>query len=520
MRQAAIKCAARIMTSTKAEQSEKELRKSEERFRLAARAAEDVIWDWDLITNEGWRSDTFQTRFGYVAGQLKTATESWYSGIHPLDKERVVSGVRAAIDSPLETWSDEYRFYRADKSMAHIFDRGYILRDAQGKPFRMVGVMMDISGRKQAEEKIRKQAALLDQMDDAISLHDLNKQILFWNKGAELLYGYSAKEAVGRSAHELLLQPGPLDPDMLHQCVIEKGKWRGELQHVTKAGRKLVVDSHWTLLRKENGEPESILMLNLDHTEKKEAQLRELRAQRLQSVGALAGGIAHDLNTAFAPISIGLAFLREEPISPAGVKMMDVMQNSIQHSSNMVKQILSFSRGVGGEEKKVLVQELVAEMAKMIKETFPRSIKVSMNVSDSLPPVMGNSTQIYQVLLNLCVNARDAMPQGGSLNITAQNIRLNAESLPQDRGLIPGAYVLLKVEDTGSGIPSELLEKIFEPFFTTKSPGRGTGLGLSTIMGIIKTHGGFLEVQSKVGQGTTFKVYLPADITEETPLPS
>ncbi|MDB6123715.1 MAG: multi-sensor hybrid histidine kinase [Pedosphaera sp.] len=489
---------------------ENELRKSEEIFRLAARASQDVIWDWDLVTNEGWRSDTFQTRFGYTAGQLKAATESWYSGIHPLDKDRVVSSIRAAIDSDLQTWSDEYRFFLADKSMTYIFDRGYILRDDKGKPLRMLGVMMDISERKQTEKRMRKQAALLDQVPDAVCLKNLDHQILFWNKGAERLYGWSAKEAIGKSAHELLLQDNPFDPKIPHQSVVEKGEWRGELYHVTKEGRKLVVESRWTLLRNEQGEPESILVFNIDQTEKKQASLQELRAQRLQSIGALAGGIAHDLSNALTPIAMGVSFLRDEPISPDGVKMLDLMKNSIQHSAEMVKQILSFSRGVGGEQKEVAVQDLVAEMVKLIKETFPRSIKLNVAISESLPPVMGNPTQIYQVLLNLCVNARDAMPHGGCLNIATENICLNAESLPQGRGLNPGSYVLLKIEDTGSGIPTELLEKIFEPFFTTKARGQGTGLGLSTVMGIIKTHGGFLDVQSQTGKGTTFKVYLPA----------
>jgi PAS domain S-box-containing protein len=499
---------------------EDELRRSEERFRLATRASQDVIWEWNLITNEGWRNDTFQTRFGYAAGQLKVATESWYGGIHALDKDRVVAGLHAAIDSDRETWSDEYRFFRADKSLAHVFDRGYIVRDDHGKPLRMLGVMMDISDRKQAEEKIRKQAALLEHAQDAICVNDMNQQILFWNKGAERLYGWSAKEAIGKSAQELLLSDNPFDPGATQHSVIEKGEWRGELHHVTKEGRKLVVESRWTLLRDEHGEPESILIFSIDNTERKQAGLQELRAQRLQSIGALTGGIAHDLNNALTPITMGVSLLRNEAISPDGVKMLDLMTSGIQHSVEMVKQILSFSRGVGGELKEVAVRDLVIEMTKMIKETFPRSIKVRTVISENLHSVTGNSTQIHQVLLNLCVNARDAMAEGGSLNISAENISLKAENLPKGRDLIPGPYVLLKIEDTGPGIPSELLEKIFEPFFTTKAHGYGTGLGLSTAMGIVKTHGGFLEVESKEGQGTIFKVHLPAYVSGSTGCPA
>src|SRR5882757_3334283 len=208
------------------QQIENELRISEERFRLASRASQDVICEWNLITNEGWRNDSFQTRFGYTAGQLKLATESWYGGIHPLDKDRVLSGLHAAIDSDRECWSDEYRFFRADKSLASVFDRGYIVRDGQKKALRMIGVMMDISERKLAEEKIRKRAALLDHAPDAICLNDLDHQILFWNKGAERLYGWKANEVMGKSAHELLvLTDHPFDPKAVQQNVIEKGEW-------------------------------------------------------------------------------------------------------------------------------------------------------------------------------------------------------------------------------------------------------------------------------------------------------
>jgi PAS domain S-box-containing protein len=489
---------------------EDDLRRTEERFRLAARATDDVIWDWNLITNEGWRNDTFQTRFGYAAGQLKTATESWYNGIHPLDKDRVVAGIRAAIDSDRESWSDEYRFFRADKTMAYIFDRGYIVRSEQKQPLRMLGVMMDISDRKRTEERIRKQAELLDRARDAICVNDLNHQIVFWNKGAERLYGWSAQEVMGKNSHELLSRDEPFDPQSTHKHVIDKGEWSGELYHVTKAGRRLVVESSWTLLRNEQGEPESILIFNIDQTRKKQASIQELRAQRLQSIGALTGGIAHDLNNALTPISIGVSLLRNESISADGVKMLDLMRNSIHHSVEMVKPILSFSRGVGGELKEVCVKDLVTEMVKLIKDTFPKFIKVQTEISEDLYPIIGNSTQIHQVLLNLCVNARDAMPKGGFLNIATGNVLLNAESLPKEPGLHPGQYVLLKITDTGAGIPPELLQKIFEPFFTTKLQGDGTGLGLSTVMGIVKTHGGFLNVESQLGKGTTFKVYLPA----------
>jgi signal transduction histidine kinase len=175
----------------------------------------------------------------------------------------------------------------------------------------------------------------------------------------------------------------------------------------------------------------------------------------------------------------------------------------------MVKQILSFSRGVGGEQTRVGLGTLIAEIAKLAGDTFPKAIEIQSKVAPDLLPVNGNSTQLHQVLLNLCINARDAMPNGGRLVIEASSITLDETSL-RSRSHAPGKYVLLTVSDTGHGIPADVLAKIFEPFFTTKEMGKGTGLGLSTVVGIVKTHGGFVEVTSEVGQGTLFRVFLPA----------
>ncbi len=392
----------------------------------------------------------------------------------------------------------------------------YVLKD---RPSRLVPAVeqalrqaREMSERRKMEERIHEQAALLDKAQDAICVKDMSQHILYWNKGAERLYGWASREAVGRNADELLFSDDPGVSAEALRALIRRSEWQGELRQVTRDQRAIIVESRWTLLRDAAGAPKSILVINSDITEKKQLEAQFLRNQRVESVGALAGGIAHDLNNALTPIMIGVAVLRDEKLSPDGRQMLDLMVTSARHSVNMVKQILSFSRGVGGEQIAMSVQELVMEMVELAHKTFPRVIKVQAKIAENIHPVTGNRTQLHQVLLNLCLNARDAMPQGGDLTIKVENVELGTARLPAGLGLSPGPFVQLKVSDTGQGIALEMQKRIFEPFFTTKEPGKGTGLGLSTVIGIVKTHGGFLDIASEVGRGTTFKIYLPAKV--------
>jgi PAS domain S-box-containing protein len=485
------------------------LRRSEERFKFIARATQDMVWDWDLATNEVWHSDNFDTLFGKLPEDTGTGIEFCLQRVHPQDRDRVLAGIRAAIDSGQETWLEEYRYVRADGPVANVFARAYIIRDAEGKALRVIGATMDITKRKQADERIREQAALLDRAQEAISLNDMSQQILYWNKGAERLYGWTRAEALGKNVNDLLFQGDLSAPHEALRHLIRQGEWQGELHQATKTGRKLVIESRWTLLRDDQNEPKSILVINSDITERKRLEAEYLRTQRVETIGALAGGIAHDLNNALAPVLMGINLLRREPLSPETARMLELMDKSALRGSDMVKQILSFSRGVGGQLTAVNVGNLVEEMVRLAEKTFPRSIKILTVLPEDVARVRGNATQLHQVLLNLCVNARDAMPEGGTLTIETANAVLDNKSLPPGRGLNAGAYVILKVSDTGHGIAPELLDKIFEPFFSTKELNRGTGLGLSTAVGIVKTHGGFLDVASGVGTGSTFKVCLP-----------
>jgi PAS domain S-box-containing protein len=363
--------------------------------------------------------------------------------------------------------------------------------------------------RKQAEEKIVEQAALLDKAQDAIIVTDLSSRVIYWNKSAERLYGWPAKDAYGKFADELIFRDHSYFQRVKKE-VLEKGEWKGESCQVTKGDEPVVVESTWTLVNDNAGRPRSILVVNTDVSEKKKIEAQFLRTQRMESIGTLAGGIAHDLNNVLAPIMMSVDILKEKFKDPQSQRMLTVMESSAKRGADMVKQVLTFARGVDGERVLLQTRHLIKEVAKIVGETFPKTIQLKTNLAESLWPIMGDATQLHQVLVNLAVNARDALLEGGTISISAENTIIEAHETRLESGAKPGFYVVMKVSDNGTGIPREILDKIFEPFFTTKEMGKGTGLGLATVLGIVKSHGGFVQVQTEVGKGTTFLIYLPA----------
>jgi two-component system, cell cycle sensor histidine kinase and response regulator CckA len=365
--------------------------------------------------------------------------------------------------------------------------------------------------RRRAHERIREQAALLDKAQDAIIVHDLDWRAQYWNKSAENLYGWSFEEVQLLNLKNDVFKTDENKLLEALQLSLANGEWIGELRQNTKAGKSLLVQSRWTLVRDEGGKPKSILVINTDVTEQKKLEAQFLRTQRMESIGTLAGGIAHDLNNVLSPILMGVEMMRMKNDNDEFTKkMLATMSSSAKRGSDMVKQVLTFARGHEGERSVLQISHLVREMQKIVKETFPKSIEFKTVLSEGLWPILGDATQIHQIILNLCVNARDAMPNGGQISVALKNVTLTEDEAKQHVGAKPVQYVLLAVTDTGTGIPPEIMDKIFEPFFTTKEIGKGTGLGLSTVISIIKSHGGFLDLQSQVGKGTSFNVHLPA----------
>ncbi|KAM3094250.1 response regulator [Phormidesmis sp. 146-35] len=371
--------------------------------------------------------------------------------------------------------------------------------------------------RQRAEQKIREQAALLEITTDAMLVRDLQHKIVFWNKGAERLFGWKAEEAIGQNVNQLMYRKASSQLKEAVNTVLEKGEWIGELNKITKSGQEVIVESRWTLVRDDAKRPKSILTVDTDITEKKQLEAQFFRAQRLESIGTLASGIAHDLNNILTPILAAsqLLPLKLKNLDDRSQLLLQLLETNAKRGADLVKQVLSFTRGVEGRRMVLQTRHLIGEIERTIQETFPKSITVCTHIPKDLWTVSGDSTQLHQVLMNLCVNARDAMLSGGLLTISAQNQWLTENDARLNFEAQVGPYIVISVADTGMGIPESNLERIFEPFFTTKELGKGTGLGLSTVVGIVKSHGGFVTVSSQEGKGTEFKVFLPAVMVRE-----
>ncbi|MGI8936190.1 MAG: PAS domain S-box protein [Phormidesmis sp.] len=383
---------------------------------------------------------------------------------------------------------------------------------------KQVATQMGIAIR-QAElhQQTREQAALIDIATDAIFVRDLSGKIAFWSQGAERLYGWRQEEAIGQPVRQLLKKKDSLAIETAIRTTMEQGFWQGELTQSTKAGNEILVASRWTLMRDPAGHPQSLLEVNTDITEKKKLEAQFYQAQRLESLGQLASGIAHDLGNVLTPI-LGIAqLLRITQKNPdaSTQQQLDILEKSAKRGVSMVKQILTFAQGSSDDTTTIDVAALLQEVIDVIRQGFPSSIEIHKSMpqsasGDGFGSVSADSTHLHQVFMNLCINARDAMPGGGVLTISVDSGFVDAAVASKIPDASVGHYMIVTVTDTGTGIPPEVRDRMFDPFFTTKSPDQGTGLGLATVLGIVKNAGGFLRVMSEVGQGTQIEVYLPS----------
>ncbi|MBX7152937.1 PAS domain S-box protein [bacterium] len=378
----------------------------------------------------------------------------------------------------------------------------------------VLGIVRDISGRKHAEEQIREQADLLNLTRDIIILKRLEGEILFWNQAAEKVLGWTTKEVLGKSVFQLQLRGKERFHQNVYKELLEKSHWQGEVKLLTKSGNEILVDSRWTLIKDGNRNHHTILTVNTDVTEQRKLEAQFYRAQRLESIGTLASGIAHDLNNMLMPIMLAAHILSKKAVDDEGHNLLQTIQSSAEQGANLIKQVLSFGRGMEGERTLVQLRYLIKDVYKILEKTFPKNIDVQIIEPKELALVNANSTQLHQVLMNLCVNARDAMPNGGTLTIETTELFIDEHYAQIHIDAKSGSYVIIRVTDSGTGIPDSIKEKIFDPFFTTKEPGQGTGLGLATVFNIVKGHGGFITLISEHGQGTTFKIYIPSVAAE------
>ena len=372
----------------------------------------------------------------------------------------------------------------------------------------------DHSLRKRAEGHAREQTELLLRNEEAIIIQNLEGSVIYWSMGAERLYGLPPFEVIGRPLPKELGEDREL-LEKARRTVLERGEWSGEFPNTTNTGTPFVAESRWVLLRDQTGNPQSILIINEDAAESRLLEEERLRAQRQECIGNLAGGIAHDLNNILQPISIALDMFRGRFADNESQEVLGMLDSNVRRATELVRQILTFTSGVRAERQTVEVDSLFREVANFVRQAFPKAIQLHVSAEDKLPPILGDQTQMEQVVLNLCVNARDAMRDGGHLRLDAVAIEVDEGFAARQPLAKPGRYVRLTVSDTGPGIPRQIRKKIFEPFFTTKGPEKGTGLGLATVLGIIRRHGGFLTLETEEGCGSSFHVFLPAAAAPE-----
>jgi PAS domain S-box-containing protein len=494
---------------TEGTQAEAALRQSEERFRSLSASSPIGIFETDVHGNCLYTNPRWQEMTGLTLEE--SLGNGWVKAIHPED----MLGVFTAWETSMReghNFSREFRFLTSQGKVRWVHSRAAAIHSATGEIVGYVGTDEDITERKQSEQKIHEQAALLDVATDAIFLRGLDNTILYWNKSAERIYGWRAEEALGQNANELIYQEIYPELEAALHTVTEYGSWQGELHKLTKQGREIFVASRLTLVRDDLGEPKYILTVDTDITDKKQLEAQFLRAQRLESLGTLASGIAHDLNNILTPILVisQLLPLKFTNVDERSQEMLKLLESNAKRGADLVKQILSFVRGSEGKRTILQLKHLIADVAQICQQTFPKSIEIRRDIPPDLWTVAADPTQLHQVFMNLGVNARDAMPEGGTLTISGSNLFIDASYAKMHFEAEVGSYVVITIGDTGVGIPAAIMERIFDPFFTTKEVGKGTGLGLSTVLGIVKNHGGFVDVSSKIGKGTQFHVYLPS----------
>jgi PAS domain S-box-containing protein len=455
-------------------------------------------------------NDSVETVLGHEQNTIYPEIQWWYDHLHPDDRERVIAGIHAVIDTGGTRWSDQYRYRRADGTYANVMDRGYVARDNSGDALRMICAMTDVSERSRSEAAIRFQAQLLNAVQQAVVATDPEGQVIFWNSFAEKLYGWTPVEAVGKQIETLT--PSPFLRDHAAE-IIERGtageSWTGEFLVQGKSGKAFPALLTTSPILDQHGRVLGYVRVSIDLTERRNLEEQFRQSQKMDAVGRLAGGIAHDFNNLLTVIRLNTEIIMEG-FDPTDPRSEDVKQirSAAERASSLTRQLLAFSRKQILQPRVLDMNSVVSSVEPMLRRLIGEDITIASTCS-ARGYVVADPGQVEQILVNLVVNARDAMPQGGTIGIETQNVELDETYTSEHAPVVPGRYVMLAVSDTGVGMSRDTREHAFDPFFTTKEAGKGTGLCLATVYGIVKQSGGYVWIYSEAGHGTTLKLYFP-----------
>ncbi len=496
--------------------AEREL--TEARARLA-----DLIHSIDGVVFE-LDAESLQVRFiseqatrllGLPARAWTESPDAWSAVLHPDDRERGIALLRACADRGTGG-SGELRLLHRDGSSVWV---RMVLSPSQRQQWQTLlrGLIVDITEEREAAARLRQQDALVRIAGDTARIGgwrlDAGGDTLAWSDETCRLHGVPPGTAV--SLDEAISHYAPEYHDDLRsavaRCFDDGTPFDLEAELLGDTPRRRWVRVIGEAVRNDDGGITAIQGALQDIHERRTLEQQMFRAQRMESIGTLAGGIAHDLNNVLAPIVMAVDLLRAETTDPETLETIDLIGSSARRGAEMVRQVLTFSRGISGRRVPCDPLAALRDVAAIIADTFPKGITLNVRTGDIAGHILGDATQLHQVLLNLCVNARDAMSGSGTLTLAVEPVTVDAQFAGMTLGAREGDYVRFEVRDTGTGIAPDILEHIFDPFFTTKEVGRGTGLGLATTQAIVRSHGGFLTVYSEPGNGACFRVYLPLD---------
>lgn len=489
---------------------------ADQRFAMVVRGSTDGI----IVTDETGRIEVTNPAMAHMLGsdehQLTGDSITRYFKTTLIDEwldNRLDADVQDSQPDPLPARCVQGKRIDGESFLAEL---SVTPRNILDREFLVISVR-DVSEREASRVRLMQHEAMLEEILEPLHILDADGRIAYWNRGAEQLYGYAANEAIGQTANDLLriLPPKQERDNVYASDYLQAERWSGELAATSKSGKTLRIERRRTRIRHDDvsiGE----VVLDLDLGERSRLQQVERRRQRLESLGTLSSGIAHDLNNLLTPILMSSKMLQRDSPHVDRAALVETIASGATRGADLIAQLLTFARGGDGQHQPIRLEMILPDIVSILRRTLPPGVQLTLDMEPDLPEVNGDETEIGQVVMNLGINARDSMTAEGQLEIRAHRLLLTKPRSFSTTTLLPGSYVAISVCDTGTGIPPNIRERIFDPFFSTKERGQGTGLGLSTSIGIVKSHHGAIGISSTVGKGTTVSVVLPVNNSHDS----